>query len=170
MERSRRRSCPRSSTLPKHWETVVCPLSLSPRAFTEVRYRGMSMQACFIPQQHETLRVQSCLCAAHYYGDGPALGLDVRPKSGDTRLDIPLHTTASLSEELCVCRFHHSLHSTLGVQQKIQEINIKVIQSIATNSATKTRINLPLKECFLGWSSFNLRSHNDCDLEMGGTP
>lgn len=63
--------------------STACPLSLSSCASTKVRYIGMSMQASFIPQQDEMLRVQSCLCAAHYYGDGTALRLDVRPKSGD---------------------------------------------------------------------------------------
>lgn len=63
------------------------------------RERGVLMQACFIPQQDEMLRVQSCLCAAHYYSNVPPFRLDVRPYSRDIWPDIPLHTTDSRSEE-----------------------------------------------------------------------
>lgn len=95
-----------SGTLLRHWGSSVWCVHeylhpVFPLKWAE-RETGVLMQACFIPQQDETLRVQSCLCAAHCYSDVPPLRLDIRPYTAETFDWTYLYTPLTLA-----LRNHH---------------------------------------------------------------
>lgn len=146
-----------SGTLLRHWgSSVWCAhKSLSPCVSTKVsreRAIGVLMQACFIPQQHETLRVQSCLCAANCYSDVPPLRLDIRPYSRDIWQDIPLHTTDSRSEEPSLLYHNHKwirimggvlgawlerFHPHISMEEDLKR-KLSCVKHLILNNATQT--------------------------------
>lgn len=130
---------------------MVCPHCVSTEVSRE-REIGVLMQACFIPQQDKTLRVQSCLCAANCYSDVPPLRLDIRPYCRDIWQDIPLHTTDSRSEEpWLLCHYHkwirimggvlgawlEHFHPHISMEEDLKR-KLSCVKHLILNNATQT--------------------------------
>lgn len=170
---------------------MVCPQPVSPCAFTEESWnRGVLKQACFIPQQDEMLRVQSCLCASHCNSDIP--GWMWSPTAEETLDWTYLYTSLILSlwGTNTITQQSHYYRNESGLWEVSQELDMRAcsptqiykkgcekknllfearLHSVLKNTTQIARSlpisaqNLPFffKECYLGSSSLNLLSRND---------